>query len=144
MAKHVTMSDSSCKAEYKELAKCAKGTKFIQMLLEELRLTELPGFLLKDNSGAIFLAGNKQVSKRTKHMNLKHHFIREFTKDRNGYQQGKSFKIDTTFNTADIGTKNVEKHLFIKHAHEINNDMLLMGCQIGNTDMGLNRTREWF
>ena len=121
MAKQGTMSDSSCKAEYKELAKCAKGTKFIQMLLEELRLAELPGFLFEDNSGAIFLAGNKQVSKRTKHIDLKHHFIREFTEDRNGYQQGKIFKIETAFNTADIGTKNVEKHLFIKHAHEINN-----------------------
>ena len=55
MTKHVTMSDSSCEAEYKELAKCAKGTKFIQMLLEELRLAELPGFLFEDNSGAIFL-----------------------------------------------------------------------------------------
>ena len=26
MAKHLTMSDSSCKAEYKDLAKCTKGT----------------------------------------------------------------------------------------------------------------------
>ena len=29
MSKHLTMSDSSCEAEYKELAKCAKGTKFL-------------------------------------------------------------------------------------------------------------------
>ena len=29
MAKHHTVSDSSCEAEYKELAKCAKGVKFI-------------------------------------------------------------------------------------------------------------------
>ena len=126
MAKHVTMSDSSCEAEYKELAKCAKGTKFVQMLLEELRLAELPGLLFEDNSGAIFLAGNKQVSKRTKHIDLKHHFIREFTEDRNGYQQGKIFKIETALNTADIGTKNVEKHLFIKHAHEIDNGMPML------------------
>ena len=35
MAKHVTMSDSSCcEAEYEGLTNCAKGTKFIQMLLE--------------------------------------------------------------------------------------------------------------
>ena len=33
MAKHITMSDSSCEAEYKELAKCGKGSKFIHMLL---------------------------------------------------------------------------------------------------------------
>ena len=120
------MSDSSCKAEYKELAKCAKGTKFIQMLFKELRLAELTGFLFEDNSGAIFLAGNKQVRKRTKHVDLKHHFIREFTEDRNGYHQGKIFKIETAFNMADIGTKNAEKHLFIKHAHQIVNGMPML------------------
>ena len=33
MAKHHSVSDSSCEAEYKELAKCAKGVKFLYMLL---------------------------------------------------------------------------------------------------------------
>ena len=40
-------------------------------------------------------------------------------------QQGKIFKIKTAFNMADIGTKNVEKHLF-KHAHEIDNGIMPM------------------
>ena len=93
MAKHLTMSDSSCEAEYKELAKCGKGVKFIQMLMNELNLMELPGIMLEDNAGAIFLAANKQVSKRTKHIDLKHHFIREFTEIEDGIQQGKIMKI---------------------------------------------------
>jgi len=29
MAKHLALSDSSCEAEYKELAKCAKGVNFV-------------------------------------------------------------------------------------------------------------------
>ena len=33
MVRYLTMSDSSCKAEYKELIKCGKGSKFIQILL---------------------------------------------------------------------------------------------------------------
>ena len=111
MAKHLTLSDSSCEAEYKELAKYVKGVKFAQMLLGELRLRELPGVLFEDNSGSIFLAQNKQVSKRTKHMDLKHHFIREFTECQDGIQQGKIFKIESEFNTADIGTKNVEEKM---------------------------------
>jgi len=82
MAKHLTLSDISCEAEYKELVKCAKGVKFVQMLLGELKLSELPGILFEDNAGSIFLAQNKQVSKRTKHINLKHHFIREFPENR--------------------------------------------------------------
>ena len=34
MSKHLTLSVSSCEAEYKELTKCAKGSKFHQMMLE--------------------------------------------------------------------------------------------------------------
>jgi len=79
MVKHLTLSDSSCEAEYKELAKCGKGVKFVKMLLGELNLSELPGILFEDNAGSIFLAQNKQDSMRTKHIDLKHHFIREFT-----------------------------------------------------------------
>ena len=126
MSKHLTMSDSSCEAEYKELAKCAKGMKFLQMLLGELRLAELPGLMFEDNAGAIFLAGNKQVSKRTKHIDLKHHLIREFTENINGVQQGKIYKIATELNTADIGTKNVEVHLFKKHANELDSGMPML------------------
>ena len=57
---------------------------------------------------------------------MKHHFIREFTENINGSQQGKIIKIETENNTADIGTKNVEKKLFIKHANEIDNSMPML------------------
>ena len=124
MAKHHTVSDSSCEAEYKELAKCAKGVKFIQMLLEEMNLVDYPGAIGEDNQGAIFLAKNQQVSQRTKHIDLKFHFIREFINNRNGIQQGHVFKIDTKDNTADIGTKNVEVGLFNKHESELDNGMI--------------------
>ena len=108
MSKHLTMSDSSCEAEYKELAKCAKGTKFLQMLLGELGLVEKPGFMFEDNAGGIFLARYKQVSKRTYHIDLKNHSIGEFTENIDGVQQGKIFKIEMELNTTDIGTKYVE------------------------------------
>ena len=65
------------------MAKLAKGCTFIQMLLDELNLVDVPTLLFEDNAGAIFLAGNKQVSKRTKHIGLMHHFIQEFTDERN-------------------------------------------------------------
>ena len=84
---------------------------------------EIPGILFEDNSGSIFLAQNKQVSKRTKHIDLKHHFIREFTECQDGIQQGKIFKIKSEFNTADIGTKNVEARLFKRHKEEVDNGM---------------------
>ncbi len=75
---------------------------------------------------AIFLAANKQVSKRMKHIDLKHHFIREFTEKINGHQQGRICKIPTEYNTADIGTKNVEVNLFKKHGQELDLGMPML------------------
>ena len=60
MAKHHSVSDSSCEAEYKELEKCAKGVKFLHMLLGELNLVDLSGVIGEDNQGEIFLANNNK------------------------------------------------------------------------------------
>ena len=89
----------------------------------EFGLVDLPGLIGEDNAGAIFLAKNKQVGERTKHIDLKHHFIREFIDDKDRTQQGEIFKIHTLDNTADVGTKNVEVQLFKKHEEEIDNGM---------------------
>ena len=64
-----------------------------------------------------------QVSQRTKHIDIKYHFIREFISVRNGVQKGKFFKIDTKENTADVGTKNVDVAIFEKQEKEIDNEM---------------------
>jgi len=55
------------------------------------------------------------VNKRTKHIDIKYHFIREF--NRKGF--GKPYKIDSKDCVADIGTKNQEVSLFVKHETEI-------------------------
>ena len=69
------------------------------------------------------MAENLQVSQRTKHIDTKFHFIREFISTANGVQHGQLFKIDTKENTADIGTKNVDIQTFIKHEKEIDGAM---------------------
>ena len=55
------------------------------------------------------------MSKRTKHVDLKHHFIREFTEDRNGKQQGATQNMHVDFNRADVGTKNLDVKAFKIH-----------------------------
>ena len=115
MAKHNSLSDSTTEAEYKELAKTAKCSKFILMLQKELKLVDLPAILFEDNYGAIFLSENLSVNKRTKHIDIKHHFIREFIRD----GLGKVYKIDSEDCVADMGTKNQDVSLFIKHETEI-------------------------
>jgi hypothetical protein len=36
-----------------------------------------PAIIYEDNLGAIFLVKNQQVSARTKHIDIRHHFMRE-------------------------------------------------------------------
>ena len=83
MSKHLTLSDSTVEAKCKELLKLAKSFKFLHIFLNELNLVDLPFMVFEDNEGTICLAANIQVSKRTKYIHLKHHFIREFAEDRN-------------------------------------------------------------
>ena len=47
------------------------------MLLEEISEVQKPAVFYKDNKGAIFLAKNDQVVMRTKHIDIRHHFLRD-------------------------------------------------------------------
>jgi hypothetical protein len=68
---------SSTEAEYASLATGAQETIFIQMLLEEIAFCTLPGILLEDKTGTIYLVKNQQVGQRIKHIDGWWHFIRE-------------------------------------------------------------------
>ena len=71
----------------------------------------------ENNQGAIFLAENKEVNNRTKHIDTQYHLIREFVSN----NEGKIFKIESKLNTADMGTKNIEVGLFHRHTFELDN-----------------------
>jgi len=98
MTKHNTLSDSTTEAEYKELEKASKSVKFILMIQQELRVEDSPSIIFCDNSGAVFLSENFSVNKRTKHIDIKYHFIREFV--RKGF--GKPYNIESQDCVADI------------------------------------------
>ena len=117
-----TVSMSSCESEYKSACSAAKEMKFQQMLLEEIAMVELPGIIFEDNRGTIFLVKNKQVSQRTKHIDVAAHFIREFCSSEigTGKVRGTIEKIDTKENPSDICTKNTDVKCFEYHAQDIN------------------------
>jgi hypothetical protein len=51
---------------------------FLTMLLQKCRIeVKLPGVLLEDNTGAIFLTKNQQVGVHPKHIDVRWHWIRE-------------------------------------------------------------------
>ena len=69
---------SSTEAEYLALTHSAKEAIWIQSLLDDLGIPFLGAMtLLGDNQGALALAINPTFHARTKHICVRHHFIRE-------------------------------------------------------------------
>jgi hypothetical protein len=73
---------------------------------------KLPIVIRVDNVGAIYIANNHTISQRTKHIDIRAHFVREFIED--GIL--KIVFIRSEDNDADIFTKNTTEDLFIKHS----------------------------
>lgn len=74
-----TVSLSSCEAEYMALVETAKEAVWCARFLAELgyRKGESPVLLRADNQGSISLSKNPEFHKRTKHIEIKWHWIRE-------------------------------------------------------------------
>ena len=107
-----TVTLSSTEAEYIAITDMCTEVLFIKMLLETMGIeVQLPIQIYADNVGALFLAENAGTSQRTKHIDIRYHFIRDLIE--NGTIQINFIK--TTDNDADIYTKNVSSELFNKH-----------------------------
>ena len=90
------------------------------MLLEEIAYVKTPGVLLEDNEGCEFLVKNKQVSSRTKHIDIAMHSIREFCSENvEGITRGAVMRVSSEENTSDICTKNTDVATFKYHEEEI-------------------------
>ena len=99
---------SSTESEYIALDKCGQELKFICMFLQEVGVGEIPGIIFEDNEGAIFLAKNSQVGMRTKHIDVKYHYIRDLMQ--NKYLEIMYVKSEDNY--ADLMTKNVGRETY--------------------------------
>ena len=107
-----TVSMSSTEAEYIALRKCEQESVFQSNLLNELGETNCyPAEVLEDNSGAIFLMKNKQVSPRTKHIDVRYHFLRDLYED----DKLRVNKVKTKNNVSDGITNNLGLELCTNH-----------------------------
>jgi hypothetical protein len=106
---HVTLS--STEAEYTALSGLIQGILFTKQVLEFMEVPlELPIKVFVDNTGAIFMAKNWTSGQRTKHVDVKYHFVRELIFDG---------MIEVTFvrtdeNIADVFTKNLGREKFVR------------------------------
>jgi hypothetical protein len=111
---------SSTEAEYVCLSDGSKETTFTMHLLSEVFHVNLPSVMAEDNTGAIFLSKNHQVGSRTKHIDVRHHFIREKVDNGEIIVQ----YVNTCLNPSDLLSKNVSQKTHDVHAHDIRNGTL--------------------
>ena len=110
MQECVTLSVTE--AEYVSAADCAQEMLFQKHLVESIGLqVELPMIMEIDNKGAIDLANNWSATGRTKHVDVRHHFLRDLKEE--GIIKFKW--ISTKENSSDLFTKNLGGPLFEKH-----------------------------
>jgi hypothetical protein len=112
--KSVTLS--STEAEYYACSETAKELVFVNNLLKSMGINlNSPISLLVDNTGAIYLANNYTTGQRTKHIDIRAHFVRELIVD--GII--KVVFVKSEDNDADVMTKNVSEELFLKHSDKL-------------------------
>ena len=104
---------SSCEAEYIAITETAKEVIWLIQHLRELGFkVKSPVSLLADNQAAIALSKNPVHHQRSKHIDIRHHFLRDKIKD-------KMFKMEyvsTEDNIADVMTKAVSAKVFNHNA----------------------------
>jgi hypothetical protein len=76
--KQQTVSRSSTEAEYKAIADATAELIWLQVLLREIGITlSRPRTLWCDNIGATYLSANPNFHRRSKHVEVDYHFVRE-------------------------------------------------------------------
>ena len=100
--KQTTVARSSAEAEYRALAATTSELVWIKQLLLDFHITlAAPATIFCDNQAAIHIASNPTFHKRTKHIEIDCHFVRDKLND--GFI--KLLPIHTQHQLADIFTK---------------------------------------
>ena len=108
--KQSTVSLSSAEAEYMAISSSLQEIKWIRQLLNELYIVNQgePSVLNIDNQAAITISQNDVDHSRTKHIDIRHHFIRDSIKNKEVQVKW----ISTHGQLADIFTKPLMKVRF--------------------------------
>ena len=108
--KQSTISLSSAEAEYMAISSTTQEIKWIRQLLNELHICyqQEPTILNIDNQAAIAISENDVHHARTKHIDIRHHFVREAIKNKEIQLKW----VSTHDQLADIFTKGLLKVRF--------------------------------
>jgi hypothetical protein len=107
--KQPTVALSSTESEYMAITKCAQEVAWYQTWVKEIFSTTVTALLFTDNKSAQHLCKNDGYHQRTKHIDIRHHWIRE----RVTAQQIAVDWVPTTEQLADILTKGLPTRLYV-------------------------------
>lgn len=110
-----TVALSTTEAEYMASADAAKQAIWLRLLLEDigLGLGDQPLQLLNDNAGTIALSKNPVNHEKSKHIDMRHHFIQEKVEDK----AISLAHVPSVENIADLLTKSLPAEAFVKLCH---------------------------
>ena len=117
-----SMSTATCGAEYMALSLAVKELVWIYMLLKTMGLNVTkPCVVYEDNRSTIKISENATALRRSKHIDIRHHFLREHIE--NGLI--KLVPVSTSDQLADVMTKVLGRELFIRFRDIITSDVIL-------------------
>jgi len=105
-----TIALSSTEAEYMALSDCSRQVVWMHTLLGELDYHLKPIPICGDNQGSIFIASNPVTEKRSKHIDIRYHYIRKVI----SRKLAEVYFIEGDDNPADLLTKNLGSVKFLK------------------------------
>ena len=114
------------------LSDCAKQLTWTRNLLSEIgfNIDSIP--LYADNIGSLFMGQNSISEKRTKHIDIKFHHVRQEIEEK----RISLYYVESKDNVADILTKNLRKNLFDKHFNSLGLTPIKNESSNSNNDSG--------
>ena len=115
-----TVALSSTEAEYMALSDCSRQVVWMHTLMGELGYSLKPIPICGDNQGSIFIASNPVTERRSKHIDIRYHYVREVISRKYTHV----FFINSDKNPTDMFTKNLGSVKFLKYRGELGLEFL--------------------
>ena len=111
---------STTESEYIALTEVTREVIFLRQILDfiEPRREVRPVTIFEDNDGAIKLADNPICTNRTKHIDVRYHFVREKVAN----QTVKVVHVESEKQAADGLTKNLPEAALVRHRKTLLNE----------------------
>ena len=109
--KQTSVALSSSEAEYISLSEAGKSLMHLISLTREIFPVKIPITVYCDNQGAIFISKNAISNKKSKHIDIRYHYVRELIQEKKLLD---IVYIPTDDNLADQLTKSVTAEVLRK------------------------------